>query len=93
MPLPPSTPAVKLAQTLFQNFLDIAKAASIRAKEGQQIFCPILAIWDNYLQTDTVRKLLARHCKPLAALCAEISSVANKHFNAYIKGTYPVLAS
>jgi hypothetical protein len=93
MPPPPSTPAVKPAQTLSQNFLDIAKAASVQAEEGQQIFCPISAIWDNYLQIDAVRKLPARYCKPLTALCAEISSVANKHFDTYIKGTYPVPAS
>jgi hypothetical protein len=43
-PPPPSTPAAKPAQTLSQNFLDIAKAALVQAKEGQQIFCPILAI-------------------------------------------------
>ena len=92
-PPPPFTPAAKPAQTLSQNFLDIPRAASVRAEEGQQIFCPISAIWDNYLQTDAVRKLPARLCKPLTALCAEISSVANKHFDAYIKGIYPVPAS
>jgi len=92
-PPPPLIPAVKPAQTLSQNFLDIAKAASARVEEGQQIFCLIAAIWDNYLQTDEVRKLPTRLRKPLTALCAEISSVANKHFDAYIKGTYPVLAS
>ena len=93
MPPPPSTPAAKPAQTLSQNFLEIAKAASVRAEEGQQIFCPISAIWDNYLQSDAVRKLPSRLRKPLTALCAEISSVANKHFDSYIKGTYPVPAS
>jgi hypothetical protein len=91
--LPPLIPAAKPAQTLSQNFLDIAKAASVRTEEGQQIFCPISAVWDNYLQTDAVRKLPTRLRKPLTALCAEISSVANKHFDAYIKGTYPVPAS
>ena len=93
MPPPPLTPAAKPAQTLSQNFLDIAKAASVRAEEGQQIFCPIAAIWDNYLQTDAVRKLPTRLCKLLTALCAEMSSVANKHFDAYIKGAYPAPAS
>ena len=92
-PPPPPTPAAKPAQTLSQSLLDIAKAASARTEEGQQIFCPISAIWDNYLQTDAVRKLPTRLRKPLTALCAEISSVANKHFDAYIKGTYPVPAS
>ena len=31
--------------------------------------------------------------KPLTALYVEISSIANKHFNAYIKGTYLVSTS
>src|SRR5271165_586838 len=92
-PPPPLTPAAKPAQTLSQNLLDIAKAASARAEEGQQIFSPVTAIWDSYLQTEAVRKLPTRLRKPLAALYAEISSVANKHFDAYIKGTYPVPAS
>ena len=92
--LPPlSTLAAKPAQTLSQNLLDIAKAALVRSEEGQQIFCPISAIWDNYLQTDVVCKLPTRLHKPFTVLCTEISSVANKHFDAYIKGTYPALAS
>src|SRR5438045_352190 len=92
-PPPPFTLAAKPAQTLSQSFLDIAKAASVCTEEGQQIFCPISAIWDNYLQMDAVHKLLAHLCKPLTALCTEISSVANRHFDAYIKGAYPVPAS
>ena len=92
-PPPPLTPAAKPAQTLSQDFLNIAKAALVCAEEGQRIFCPISAIWDNYLQTDVVRKLLMRLRKPLTALYTEISSVANKHFDAYIKGTYPLPAS
>ena len=92
-PPPPLTPAAKPAQTLSQNLLDIAKAASARAEEGQQIFSLVTAIWDSYLQTDVVRKLPMRLYKPLAALYVEISSVANKHFDAYIKGTYLVPAS
>lgn len=92
-PPPPLIPAVKPVQTLSQNFIDIAKAALVRSEEGQQIFCPIAAIWDNYLQTDAVCKLPTRLRKPLTALCAEMSSIANKHFDAYIKGTYPTPAS
>src|SRR5271168_1736383 len=90
---PPSTPAAKPAQTLSQAFRDIARAASVRADEGDRIFSPIAAIWDDYLQIDVVRKLLARLRKPLSMLYTEISNIANKHFDAYLKGTYPALVS
>lgn len=41
------------------------------------------------MQTDAVRKLPAHLRKPLQALCIEISTIANRHFDSYIKGTYP----
>ncbi|KAI9784976.1 MAG: hypothetical protein M1839_001172, partial [Geoglossum umbratile] len=65
------------------------RAAATRATEGQQIYGPIATFWDQYLQSEDVQKLPARLRKPLTALCKKISVVANKHFDAYIKGTYP----
>jgi hypothetical protein len=89
-PPPPSNPGLaRPAQTLSQNFSNVARAALARTEDGQQMFYPIAAMWDDYMQTDVVCKLLAHLCKPLQALCTEISTIANKHFDSYIKGTYP----
>ncbi|KAI9763316.1 MAG: hypothetical protein M1840_000581, partial [Geoglossum simile] len=88
-PPPPYPGPSRPAQTLSQNFSNIARAALARTEEGQQIFYPIAAMWNDYIQTDTVRKLPAHLRKPLARLCKEVTSIANKHFEAYIKGTYP----
>jgi hypothetical protein len=75
--------------TLSQALLNTARAANARAEDGQLIYGPIATLWDEYLESDTVRKLPARLRNPLTALCIEISSVANKHFDAYIKGSHP----
>lgn len=90
-PPPPPGPA-RPAQTLSQNFSNAARAALARTEEGQRIFYPIAAMWDDYMQTDAVRKLPAHLRKPLTRLCKEVTSIANEHFEAYIKGTYPSLA-
>ena len=66
---------------------NIVQATTERAEEGQALFAPIAAIWDDYLQSDTVRQLPARLCKPLETLCKEISQTATIHFDSYIKGT------
>src|SRR5271165_6368104 len=68
---------------------NIVQATTECAKEGQALFAPIAAIWDNYLQSDIVRQLPAQLCKPLETLCKEISQTATIHFNSYIKGTRP----
>jgi hypothetical protein len=41
------------------------------------------------LQSNEVRKLLARLCSPLIALCIDILATANRHFDAFIKGSHP----
>ena len=46
-------------------------------------------MWDDYMQTDAVRKLPAHLRKPLTRLYKEVTSIINEHFKAYIKGTYP----
>ena len=71
---------------------DAIQAASTRAEEGQRIFGPIATLWDEYQQSDTVRKLPPQLRKPLLALCQEISQTATTHFDAYIKGSRPTQA-
>jgi hypothetical protein len=89
-PPPPPTPGPgKPVPSLTQNFTDIARAAVTRTEEGQRIFSPIATMWDEYMQADAVRKLPAHLRKPIQALCTEITAIANKHFDSYIKGTYP----
>ncbi|OBT60326.1 hypothetical protein VE03_10189 [Pseudogymnoascus sp. 23342-1-I1] len=74
---------------LSQALRDAIQAASIRADEGQRIFAPIATLWDDYVQSETVRKLPPKLRKPLLVLCQEISRTATRHFDAYIKGTRP----
>lgn len=74
---------------LSQALKDAVQAANTRAKEGHQIFAPIAALWDDYLQSEDVRKLPAQLRKPLIALCYEMSQTATRHFDAYIKGSRP----
>lgn len=81
---------VKPPHTLSQDLKRAVEAASIRASEGQLIFGPLTELWDNYMSSDEVRKLPARLRKPLAVLCTEITSTANRHFDAYIKGDLPI---
>src|SRR2546421_2311576 len=83
MPRPPPPPL------LSQVLTDVVKTTTERAAEGQTLFAPIAAIWDDYLQSDTVRQLPVRLRKPLEALCKEISQTATIHFDSYIKGIRP----
>jgi len=89
VPLPTPSQQTSSAPPLSQALENIVRAAATRADKGQQIYGPIAALWDKYLQTEVVRKLPARLRRPLTALCNKISIVANKHFNAYIKGAHP----
>ena len=53
------------------------------------MYGPIAALWDKYLESDEVRSLPTRLRSPLTALYADISNTANKHFDAFIKGSHP----
>src|SRR5438045_9797589 len=64
--------------------------ASERLTDGQLIYSPIAALWDEYLQTDMVHKLPAKLCNPLKALCNDISITTQKHFNTFLAGTAPL---
>ena len=91
--MPPLSSSPELAlqpvPTLSQRLSDTARSATLRADEGQQVFGPVAALWDSYLQTDEVRKLPARLRRPITALCAEIAAIAGTHFDAYIRGIQP----
>jgi hypothetical protein len=82
-PLPPPPPLLSKALT------DAVRASTKRAQDGQIIFSPIAALWDEYQQSDTVRKLPLRLRKPMELLCKEIATLATSHFDAYIKGIRP----
>ena len=71
---------------LSQTLKDAIDAANTRAEEGQRVFGPISALWDGYVDSDTVRQLLVRLRKPLLALCHEMSRIATGHFDAFLKG-------
>src|SRR5438045_9275483 len=81
--MPPGPPPLSQALT---NAIHVANT---RAEEGQRIFGPIAALWDDYSQSDSVCKLPTKLRKPLLALCQEMSRTATRHFDAYIKGTKP----
>ena len=68
--MPSSSPPPPL---LSQVLTDVVKTTTEQAAEGYTLFALIAAIWDNYLQLDTVRQLPVRLRKPLEALCKEIS--------------------
>src|SRR5271165_1111449 len=95
MPPIPSTasrdtaPTTKLLPSLSHALTNVVQRATDRANDSQLIYGPIAALWDEYLQSDEVRKLPARHRNPLIALCKDISATANRHFDAFIKGTHP----
>jgi hypothetical protein len=84
-PLRTANPPPSLSQTLN----DTIAAANTRAKDGQAIYGPIATLWDEYLQSEAVRRLPARLRKPLQHLCKDIATLANSHFDAYIKGSIP----
>jgi hypothetical protein len=61
------------------------KAASNRAAEGQKLFSPIASFIDKHLRSSA--NLPPHLLGALSALSLELSSVAQRHFDAYITGT------
>jgi hypothetical protein len=88
-PLPTQQHSPPAPPPLSQSLTDAIQASNTRAEEGQRIFAPIATLWDDYLQSDAVRKLPPKLRKPLLALYQEISRTATRHFDAYIKGAKP----
>jgi len=84
----PPTTTMKLP-SLSHALTNVVQRAADRATDGQRVYGPIAALWDEYLQSDEVRALPARLRNPLIALCKDISTTANSHFDAFIKGSHP----
>src|SRR5438045_9570829 len=61
--------------------------ASERLTDGQLIYGPIAALWDEYLQTDAVRKLPAKLRNPLKALCNDITKTTPNHIHTLLADT------
>ena len=81
-----TTPLPSFSHTLTNSL----QRASERLTDGQLIYGPIAALWDEYLQTDAVRKLPAKLRNPLKALCNDISITTQKHFDTFLAGAAPL---
>jgi hypothetical protein len=66
---------------------NVIEQATKQATDGQWIFSPITALWDEYLESKTVCALPQGLCPPLLCLCKDILTLAIRHFDAYIKGS------
>ena len=66
---------------------NVVERATKRAIDGQRIFSPIATLWDEYLESEAVRALPQGLRPPLLRLCKDISTLATRHFDAYIKGS------
>jgi hypothetical protein len=92
-PIPPiastdTAPTTKPLPSLSHALTNVVQRATDRANGSQRMYGPIAALWDEYLESDEVRKLPVRLRSPIRALCKDISAMANRHFNAFIKGTH-----
>ncbi len=77
-------------QPHFQHALaNVVERATERATDGQRIFSPVAALWDEYTKSEAVPALPQRLHQPLIRLYKEVSILATRHFNAYIKGSSP----
>ena len=68
---------------------NVVERATKRATDGQRIFSPIAALWDEYIESEAVRALPQGLRPHIQRLCKDISTLAIRHFNAYIKGSAP----
>jgi hypothetical protein len=84
MQAPQPAPAKPLLTFALAN---VIKQAAKRATNGQRIFSLIAALWDEYLEFKAVRALPQGLRPPLLRLCKDISTLATRHFDAYIKGS------
>ena len=64
-----------------------ATAASKRAADGQKLFSPLASFLDKHLSSSA--KLPPHLLNALVALSDELSSVAQRHFDAFITGSSP----
>src|SRR5271166_5776809 len=84
-----TAPTTKPQPSLSHALTNVVQRATDRANDSQCMYGPIAALWDEYLESDEVRKLPVQLRSPLRALCKDISATANRHFNAFIKGSHP----
>jgi hypothetical protein len=88
--IPPTTTTTATAAnnpSSFSQALTISlKRAADRVTDGHLIYGPVAALWDEYLESDAVRKLPARLRGPLQALCRNISRTTQDHFDLYLTG-------
>jgi len=66
---------------------NVVERATKRAIDGQRIFSPIATLWDEYLESKAVRALAQGLRPPLLRLYKDISTLATRHFDTYIKGS------
>src|SRR5438045_4341435 len=85
-----ATPTMTPLPSFSHALTNSLQCASERLTNGQLIYGPIAALWDEYLQTDVVRKLPAKLHNPLKALCNDISITTQKHFDTFLAGTAPL---
>ena len=57
--------AMALLTTLTQSLLNATTAAASRTTDSQRVFGPIVKLWDEYLESEEVRKLPIRLRYPL----------------------------
>lgn len=93
-PIPPTlTPAtldtIRSIPSLSYALTNVVQKAAERSSDGQRIYGPIATFWEEYVESDAVRKLPERLRYPLICLCKDISATANRHFDAYLKGSHP----
>jgi hypothetical protein len=86
--MPPALP--KPGGPLQAALLDTTTAATTRATEGQALFSPIASFLDQH--RSQVSNLAPHLCAALASLSDELSSVAQRHFDAFITGSSPLEA-
>jgi hypothetical protein len=80
---------IQKISSLSHAIANAVKRAAERSNDGQRVYGPIATLWEEYIESDAVRKLPERLRYPLIALCRDISATANRHFDAYIKGSHP----
>lgn len=94
MPVPSShppqlAPVTDRAPPLTRALANVVERATERANDGQRAFGPVAALWEDYIESEAVRKLPQRLRTPVIQLCKDFSLIATRHFDAYIKGSPP----
>jgi hypothetical protein len=88
----PATLLSALAVTpppLTRALANVVERATERANDGQRAFGPVAALWEDYIKSEAVSELPQRLRTPVIQLCKDLSLLATRHFDAYIKGSPP----